>query len=153
MLLLDFAVACVDCTGGNKKKKKKPHGNRFNNNIDREYLSVNNKTLTTDIGHEVTQVVECSAKWMHSYISFQTKFICSIYLQYFVLTLTVLVTTIDALGHFNRVITAQCEGMGEVGSARYEPALLPPCPSIRALSYSNCQRSTHSNIRAWQFKC
>ena len=22
MLLLDFAVACVDCTGGNKKKKK-----------------------------------------------------------------------------------------------------------------------------------
>ena len=30
--------------------------------------------------------------------------------------------------------------MGEVGSARYEPALLPPCPSIRVLSYSNCQR-------------
>ena len=29
--------------------------------------------------------------------------------------------------------------MGEVGSARYEPALLPPCPSIRVLSYSNCQ--------------
>ena len=45
MLLLDFAVACVDCTGGKKKKKKKKkkkHGNRFNNNIDREYLSVNN---------------------------------------------------------------------------------------------------------------
>ena len=40
---------------------------------------------------------------------------------------------------WNRVITAQCEGMGEVGSARYEPALLPPCPSIRALCYSNCQ--------------
>ena len=36
-------------------------------------------------------------------------------------------------------MTAQCEGMGEVGSARYEPALLPPCPSIRVLSYSNCQ--------------
>ena len=31
------------------------------------------------------------------------------------LTLTVLVTTIDA----------QCVGMGDVGSARYEPALLP----------------------------
>ena len=30
-------------------------------------------------------------------------------------------------------------GVGEVGSARYELALLPPCPSIRALSYSNCQ--------------
>ena len=42
------------------------------------------------------------------------------------LTLTVLVTTIDA----------QWEGMGDVGSARYEPALLPPCPTIRVLSYS-----------------
>ena len=53
---------------------------------------------------------------------------------------------------WNRIVTAQCEGMGEVGSARYEPALLPPCPSIRVLSYSNCQRSTHSRRRAWQFK-
>ena len=34
------------------------------------------------------------------------------------LTLKVLVTTIDA----------QWEGMGDVGSARYEPALLPPMP-------------------------
>ena len=42
-------------------------------------------------------------------------------------TLTVLVTTIDA----------QWEGMGDVGSARYEPALLPPCPTIRVLSYRN----------------
>ena len=42
------------------------------------------------------------------------------------LTLTVLVT-----------IDAQWEGMGDVGSARYEPALLPPCPTIRVLSYSN----------------
>ena len=46
---------------------------------------------------------------------------------------------------WNWVITAQCEGMGEVGSERYEPALLPPCPSIRALCYSNCQRSTQSH--------
>ena len=43
------------------------------------------------------------------------------------LTLAVLVTTIDA----------QWEGMGDVGSARYEPALLPPCPTIRVLSYSD----------------
>ena len=43
------------------------------------------------------------------------------------LTLKVLVTTIDA----------QWEGMGDVGSARYEPALLPPCPTIRVVSYSN----------------
>ena len=43
------------------------------------------------------------------------------------LTLKVLVTTIDA----------QWVGMGDVGSARYESALLPPCPTIRVLSYSN----------------
>ena len=43
------------------------------------------------------------------------------------LTLKVLVVTIDA----------QWEGMGDVGSARYELALLPPCPTIRVLSYSN----------------
>ena len=43
------------------------------------------------------------------------------------LTLKVLVAAIDA----------QWEGMGDVGSARYEPALLPPCPTIRVLSYSN----------------
>ena len=44
-----------------------------------------------------------------------------------VLTLKMLVTTIDA----------QWEGMGDVGSARYEMALVPPCPTIRVLSYSN----------------
>ena len=45
------------------------------------------------------------------------------------LTLTVLVMTIDA----------QWEGMVDVGSARYEPALLPPIPrpTIRVSSYSN----------------
>ena len=47
--------------------------------------------------------------------------------QSFTLTLTVLVMAIDA----------QWEGMGDAGSARYEPALLPPCPTIRVLSYSN----------------
>ena len=46
---------------------------------------------------------------------------------YVLLTLEVLVATIDA----------QWEGMGDVRSARYEPALLPPCPTIRVLSYSN----------------
>ena len=44
-----------------------------------------------------------------------------------ILTVTLLVATIDA----------QWEGMGDVGSARYEPALLPPCPTIRVLSYSS----------------
>ena len=42
------------------------------------------------------------------------------------LTLTVLVAT----------IYAQWEGLGDVGSARYEPALHSPCPTIRVLSYS-----------------
>ena len=39
----------------------------------------------------------------------------------FLLILKVLVATIDV----------QWEGMGDVGSARYEPALLHPCPTIR----------------------
>ena len=50
-----------------------------------------------------------------------------VFLVFCLLTLTVLVATVDA----------QWEGMGDVGSARYEPALLPPCPTIRVLSYSN----------------
>ena len=52
---------------------------------------------------------------------------CESGLRVGMLTLTVLVTT----------IYAQWEGMGDVGSARYEPALLPPCPTIKVLSYSN----------------
>ena len=43
------------------------------------------------------------------------------------ITLKVLVATLDA----------QWEGMGDVGLVRYEPALLPACPTIRVLSYSN----------------
>ena len=71
--------------------------------------------------------------------------ICLFHHYHKILTLTVLVTTVDALENFlNRTMTAQWEGMGDVGSARYEPALLPPCPTIRVLRCSNCQRSTHS---------
>ena len=51
----------------------------------------------------------------------------------------------------NRMITAQWEGMGDVGSARYAPAPLSPCLTIRVLSYSNCPRSIHS-ISKWTFK-
>ena len=45
--------------------------------------------------------------------------------------------------------SAQWEGMGDVGSARYELALLPPCPTVRVLSCSNsyifrnCERRFH----------
>ena len=53
------------------------------------------------------------------------------------LTLTVQSPQLMHWTLLNRIITAQWEGMGEVGSARYEPALLPPCPTIRVLSYSN----------------
>ena len=44
MLLLDFAVASVNRSGG-----KKTHGNHFNNNTDREYLSVSNNKDSTEI--------------------------------------------------------------------------------------------------------
>ena len=37
--------------------------------------------------------------------------------------------------HWNRIITAQWEEMGDVGSMRYEPALLLPCLTIRVLTY------------------
>ena len=37
MLLLDFAVWSVNRSG-----RKKNHGNHYNNNTDREYLSVSN---------------------------------------------------------------------------------------------------------------
>ena len=60
------------------------------------------------------------------YLDLHEIFISNL-LGYSILTLTVLVATIDA----------QWEGMGDVGLARYEPALLPPCPTIRVLSYSN----------------
>ena len=49
------------------------------------------------------------------------------------LTLTVLVATTDV----------QWEGMGDVGSARYEPALLPPCPTITVLSCSKFAEIQH----------
>ena len=54
-------------------------------------------------------------------------------LRLVLLSLKVLVTTIDA----------QWEGRGDIGSARYEPALLPPCPTIRVLSYSNYSEIQH----------
>ena len=65
---------------------------------------------------------------MHGAVPTRVGQICSCEsLLLILLTLKVLVTTIDA----------QWEGMGDVGSARYEPALLPPCPTVRVLSYSN----------------
>ena len=51
----------------------------------------------------------------------------------------------------SRTITAQWKGMEDAGSARYEPAQHPPCPTIKVLSYNNCQRSTHS-ISKWIFR-
>ena len=84
-----------------------------------------------------------SPKWYgaHSHsVSFKINLSESIYIQTVsygflvthqntlqLLTLKVLFTTIDA----------QWEGMRDEGSARYEPTLLPPCQTIRILSYSN----------------
>ena len=44
MLLLDFAVARLNRSGG-----KKNHGDHSNNNTDREYLSVSNNKDSTEI--------------------------------------------------------------------------------------------------------
>ena len=52
------------------------------------------------------------------------------------LTLKVLVTTIDALQYFETGHSAM--GMGEVGSARYEPA---SSPSIKVLATVTVKRS------------
>ena len=61
-----------------------------------------------------------------------------------IITLKVLVTTIQVLTLSSRISTAKCrEGIADVGSARHESAPLPQCTVIRVLSYSNCQRSTH----------
>ena len=51
----------------------------------------------------------------HMYKSTRERGISQANATHMILTLTVLVATIDA----------QWEGMGDVGSARYEPALLP----------------------------
>ena len=72
------------------------------------------------ITHSLQQLV-----WFQTNCNRQVQPVIMSYLLQ--LTLKVLVATIDA----------QWEGMGDVGSARYEPALLPPCPTIRVLSYSN----------------
>ena len=68
--------------------------------------------------YKLTQFIWKSDKWV---------FILGTATLVIHLTLTVLVATIEA----------QWEGTRDVGSARYEPALLPPCPTIRVLSYSN----------------
>ena len=75
-----------------------------------------------DIIQEINHHTETSLGWLgdHQYIFLKV-------LPGGNLTLKVLVATIDA----------QWEGMGDVGSARYEPALLLPCLTIRALTYSN----------------
>ena len=67
-----------------------------------------------------SNAIQCTRPTCHVHNNSQSQ-------EVFILTLKVLVTTIDA----------QWEGMGDVGSARYEPALLPPCPTIRVLTYSN----------------
>ena len=41
--------------------------------------------------------------------------------------------------------------MGDVGSVRYELALLPPYPTIKVSSHSNCPRSTRPVLRVRNF--
>ena len=67
--------------------------------------------------------------WVYCFVTFDTytTHVLTFSKQAGALTLKVLIATIDA----------QWEGMGDVGSETYEPALLPPCPTIRVLNYSN----------------
>ena len=60
-----------------------------------------------------------------------------------IIVVVVVVMEQDTLKHDNYSTVG---ADGDVGSARYEPALLPPCPTIWVLSYSNCQRSAKSII-------
>ena len=57
--------------------------------------------------------------------------------------LTMLVATIDA----------QWKGMGDAGSVRYEPALLPTCPTIRVLSTVTSQCSEIQHFNGAFFSC
>ena len=79
---------------------------------------------------KVAKVINCTVRssdvfWNHANGRVLNDELYSHKLQ--TLPLTVLVVTIDA----------QWERMGDVGLARYEPALLPPCLTIRVLSYNN----------------
>ena len=53
---------------------------------------------------------------------------------------TYVLTIMNMVSKFVEFLTTQWEGMRDVGSARYEPALLPSCPTIRVLSYSSTLR-------------
>ena len=87
-------------------------------------VSVMYTCICSDSGFDVTFVQPWQVSVHALYVGFQLGGYQSVMLS---CNVNVLVVTIDA----------QWEGMGDVGSARYEPALLPPCPSIRVLSYSN----------------
>ena len=78
-------------------------------------------------GQYTTGSVRYESQLYKTFIGATSCLLAIVYNVNVISTLTVLVTTIDA----------QWEGMGDVGSVRYEPALLPTCPTIRVLSYSN----------------
>ena len=70
---------------------------------------------------------ECTTAWMHHCLNAPTPSLNAphVWTQWTGTPLT-------------RIITAQWEGIGDVGSTRYKPALHPTCPTIRVLSYRNC---------------
>ena len=57
MLLLDFAVARLNRSGG-----KKTHGDHSNNNTDREYLSVSNNNNNNKDSTEIRKTIKDSDK-------------------------------------------------------------------------------------------
>ena len=94
---------------------------RYDKYLNRIHIAVDTiSMIDNDIEIVSQNTLECTCimKLCHAWYDWQLTMRC---LWPGALTLKVLVMTIDA----------QWEGMGDVGSARYEPALLPPCPTIR----------------------
>ena len=104
-------------------------------NLTSGYYTASNKCIS-DNNHRKTRTktnivtpslllkpVPCSPECMGNNASWPLNSGFCIFIVRVEITFTVLVATIDA----------QWEGMGDVGLARYEPALLPPCPTIRVL--------------------
>ena len=95
--------------------------------------------------HQLSTWCYCSQvsfQWLHSMLSQQNLLPClhALYVRLF--TETPQPTGLQNASHdswctgtlLNRIITAQWEGIGDVGSPKYELALLPPCLTIRVLS-------------------
>ena len=95
--------------------------------------------LPTDFALSLRHAQEMYKMYMYKIDSHLKYKLSAQYHDFLILTLTVLVTTMMHCNTLKQDNDSTVRGDGEVALARYEPALLPPCPSIRVLSYRNCQ--------------